>query len=262
MHAHPVIAAHRGSGDSSPAAISDLLTRRAWHANPLWVEAFAELEVEDQLSTGLIADGARLIGLSINRSRRGFSAADRAILDLARPAIAAALDVVATRERDGALIAQLAAVTEADGLGVAVVDEQGRVLEASPGALALLAAWLDATDHVALDRSLTDLRRRADRRLRIRTRPHPTRPGHTIVILREELEDLTATGIRLGLRPREAEAIALAAEGLTNAQIAARMGITPNTVRTHLERVHETLGVARRMAAVARLRAAALEQAR
>jgi DNA-binding CsgD family transcriptional regulator len=46
----------------------------------------------------------------------------------------------------------------------------------------------------------------------------------------------------------------LVAEGLTNAQIAERLWISPGTVRRHLQNVFAKLGVHTRTAAVARLR--------
>jgi len=53
------------------------------------------------------------------------------------------------------------------------------------------------------------------------------------------------------LSPREQEILALLADGLLNKQIAARLGISTNTVKTHLELLFEKLGVATRAEAVA-----------
>ena len=44
------------------------------------------------------------------------------------------------------------------------------------------------------------------------------------------------------LRPRELEVVALVAQGKTNRQIASELGITPSTVKTHLENASKTLG--------------------
>lgn len=57
----------------------------------------------------------------------------------------------------------------------------------------------------------------------------------------------------LGLSPRQAEVAMLLQEGLTNAQIARRLGISEGTVRKHIEAVFTTLGVSSRAAAVAEL---------
>jgi DNA-binding CsgD family transcriptional regulator len=59
------------------------------------------------------------------------------------------------------------------------------------------------------------------------------------------------------LRPltsREHEVVLLVAEGLTNADIARQLWISPGTVRRHLENVFAKLDVHTRTAAVARIR--------
>lgn len=53
------------------------------------------------------------------------------------------------------------------------------------------------------------------------------------------------------LSKREHEILALLADGLVNKQIAARLGISTNTVKTHLELLFEKLGVTTRAEAVA-----------
>jgi len=53
------------------------------------------------------------------------------------------------------------------------------------------------------------------------------------------------------LSGREHEILALLADGLINKQIAARLGISTNTVKTHLELLFEKLGVTTRAEAVA-----------
>jgi len=53
------------------------------------------------------------------------------------------------------------------------------------------------------------------------------------------------------LTNREREILALLADGLGNKQIAARLGISTNTVKTHLELLFDRLGVSSRAEAVA-----------
>jgi DNA-binding NarL/FixJ family response regulator len=53
------------------------------------------------------------------------------------------------------------------------------------------------------------------------------------------------------LSNREREILALLADGLGNKQIAARLGISPNTVKTHMELLFERLGASSRAEAVA-----------
>ena len=53
------------------------------------------------------------------------------------------------------------------------------------------------------------------------------------------------------LTNREREILALLADGLGNKQIAARLDISPNTVKTHLELLFDKIGVSSRAEAVA-----------
>jgi DNA-binding CsgD family transcriptional regulator len=58
----------------------------------------------------------------------------------------------------------------------------------------------------------------------------------------------------LGLSEREHEVLGLLAEGLSNKEIAGRLFVSPNTVKTHLARVYDKLDVARRTQAVQKAR--------
>ncbi|HET8626881.1 MAG TPA: helix-turn-helix transcriptional regulator, partial [Thermomicrobiales bacterium] len=53
-----------------------------------------------------------------------------------------------------------------------------------------------------------------------------------------------------GLTAREAEVLRLVAAGLTNAQVAARLSLSPHTVNTHLTAIYGKLGVSTRGAAI------------
>ena len=66
------------------------------------------------------------------------------------------------------------------------------------------------------------------------------------------------------LTPREKDVLELLAEGLTNAEIAKRIGIGDRTVRTHLRSIYEKLWVRNRTEAAvvvwrARVRAAEMK---
>ena len=55
------------------------------------------------------------------------------------------------------------------------------------------------------------------------------------------------------MSPREREILELVAQGLTNAQVARMLWISPGTVRKHLENAYEKLDVHTRTGAVAAL---------
>ncbi len=67
------------------------------------------------------------------------------------------------------------------------------------------------------------------------------------------VEDAPEPSATHPLTNREHEVVMLVAEGLTNAQIAERLSISPRTVRRHLENVFTKLDVHTRTAAVAHL---------
>ena len=54
----------------------------------------------------------------------------------------------------------------------------------------------------------------------------------------------------LGITPRELEILALIAEGLSNKEIAARVFVSENTIKTHSSRLFDKLGAKRRTQAV------------
>jgi DNA-binding CsgD family transcriptional regulator len=83
-----------------------------------------------------------------------------------------------------------------------------------------------------------------------------TRHTETVVV-REVLVPAPATFVRdqdkvasLGLTVRELEILELIAEGLSNKEVAGRVFVSENTVKTHLSRVFDKLGARRRTQAV------------
>ncbi len=62
----------------------------------------------------------------------------------------------------------------------------------------------------------------------------------------------------LGLSPRELEILDSLASGESNKEMARRLGISPNTVKTHVARIYEKLGVSRRIQAIEKGRFLAL----
>jgi len=58
----------------------------------------------------------------------------------------------------------------------------------------------------------------------------------------------------LGLTERECEILAQLASGQSNKELARTLGISPNTVKTHVARVYEKLEVGKRVAAIEKAR--------
>lgn len=83
-----------------------------------------------------------------------------------------------------------------------------------------------------------------------------TRTKETVVV-REVMVPAPSTFVRdeskvesLGITPRELEILGLIAEGLSTKEIADRVFVSENTVKTHSSRVFDKLGAARRTQAV------------
>jgi DNA-binding CsgD family transcriptional regulator len=85
-----------------------------------------------------------------------------------------------------------------------------------------------------------------------------TKPRETVV-LREVLVAAEAPAAftlnqvqldALGITPRELEILTLIAQGLSNREIAARLFVSENTVKTHCSRAFDKLGARRRTQAV------------
>lgn len=77
------------------------------------------------------------------------------------------------------------------------------------------------------------------------------------VVVREVMVPAPADFVRdqgrltaLGITPRELEVLELIAQGLSNREIAERVFVSENTVKTHLSRVFDKLGARRRTQAV------------
>ena len=81
------------------------------------------------------------------------------------------------------------------------------------------------------------------RRERIVVKELPVAVGKPFVVDESKREDL-------GITPRELEILELIAQGMSNREIAERLYVSENTVKTHSSRVFDKLGARRRTQAV------------
>jgi DNA-binding CsgD family transcriptional regulator len=257
---HPVIAYYRRTRDGRPYAISDFLSAAAFHQTGIYRQFYRHLGAEDQLSF-VLPDPSLIIGIALNRARRGFSARDRQVCNLLRPHLVQAYRSVeaATRMKRMTSIFQLAAAER--GLGFIRVDDEGHPYETSLSAHSILHRFFDLhstsslpdeiSQWLARDRGRTSpaelvLYRSDGRRLIVHRAPAPS---GDLLLLCEQPKRPPDTR-KLGLTAREAEVLALVREGLPTKRIASAIGISPRTVDKHIQHALDKLGVRTRMQAI------------
>lgn len=255
-HQHPLICVQL-NGDLGTYKISDFLSAREFHKLELYAGLYSEIGAEDQIAFGL--DGPVVVGIAMNRDRRSFGERDRAMLELLRPHLARAYVRVQERERSAALLAALERGLAERGGAVILVAADGGVAHLTGAALAMLdryfpegrgtglpatvAEWLDAGAGAPL------LVATAAGRLRVRVQDGN---GDTVLALHEEAAAAPERLASLGLTKRQAEVLALLANGAGVEAIAARLYLSPATVRKHLEHIYARLDVHSRVEAIER----------
>lgn len=269
---NPLVDHFETSGESDCAAWSDLDPEGRFTDTALYREFYAPIGIHSQLAFLLPAPPGIYVALAINRDGTGFDARERALCNELRLHLVNLYRLVshaeATRQRDAALAD--------DGWSVILVDDSGTVVESNYLAEAIgKAAGVDLRTGAtlaggqlwgAMSGSDLDLwarsRPSAPRKLPDESTPFEARllrspVGPHLLWIREPSRVSEEDAVSLGLTTRQAQIALLLVDGLTNEQIARRLGIAPGTVRKHLELVFARLGVPSRAAAVGRLQAQA-----
>ena len=249
------------SGPPAPAFVgraltfSDFMSVREFRRLELHVYICRPLGIDYVMKLFLpVRDGiARSFGF--DRSRRDFEERDRLVVELLQPHFVYLEENAKARRIAGAL----ALADAEDPCNVVVLDSLDRIEFATTRAERLLREYAGDRVGSRLPVVVEAWLRHDRERLTGDTFPVPGRPltvegdGRRLVVrrlgdflvLREEVASLTR---------RENEILELAAEGHSNAEIAASLWISPGTVRIHLQHVYKKLGVQSRTAAVGRVR--------
>lgn len=84
---NPLLQRHLRTRDGRAYRFSDVLTREAYHAMPLYQEVYSVLGVEHQIAFTLPAESGEVIGIALSRdaAHGDFSDAERDLLNLLRP---------------------------------------------------------------------------------------------------------------------------------------------------------------------------------
>jgi len=245
-HQHPLI--RRGLVGAH--AISDYLTVRRYHGLELYQDVYRQLGAEDQIAIELppTRDGL-VIGLALNRSRRGFDTREREILTALQPLIADSHRRVVARERAREVLREHASAA------IVAVGSNGRIEFISDAARPMLESYLPERAAPSL---LSEwMASRSGRRERMTiSGSHGWLDLHllpssalepTIIELRERRVASAAAK----LTARENQVVGRLAAGESNQEIALRLGVSQRTVENHLLSAYRKLGVSNRTAAVA-----------
>jgi DNA-binding CsgD family transcriptional regulator len=269
-HQHPVVSRHFAEPARGALKISDFLSDRRWRRTELYADCYGgrvgiPWEIAMQISFGPRHQACAALG----RANRDFGERDRALLDLINPHLRAAYRRIEREAARDERLELLERGIESRGDVVVVVDRQGKVATAGPAARAMLGRWFDLpADLAALPREVEAWRRdrrgspdparlekrSGDRSLRLQLLPGPEEDAILASERRDEAPDPDRLARLLPISRREAEVLALLAQGHINASIAVELDLSPNTVGRYVERVYAKLDVHNRVAATTAVR--------
>jgi DNA-binding CsgD family transcriptional regulator len=87
---HPTIAHYATTGDGSPHTISDFMSQRQFRSTGIYAEAYRPAGLDCQMTYAVPGLPQRIVGGSVNRTRRDFTSRERACLEVLRAHIAQA----------------------------------------------------------------------------------------------------------------------------------------------------------------------------
>jgi DNA-binding NarL/FixJ family response regulator len=259
-HQHPLIVRHAPDAE----AISDHLSDARFRSLELYQDIYGPLEAVDQLAITIHHDDDVTVGLALNRSRRGFSHADRQALEALAIVVRAARARVVARARARELLEALQRDEVSGPVGVIALSEQGELDFVSDQARQWLRAYFpeDGSANLPPIVGARLLRgSRGDGRTvsvegpdgTLTIRRLPARIGEPRLL---ELRQRRRSSHRQ-LTAREHQILERLACGDSNAAIARALDISARTVENHLRAIYRKLEVNSRTAALARVRARA-----
>lgn len=268
---HPCTIHYLATRDGRALAISDFLTRRQFHDTALYQEFFRRIRIEDHLVVFLDLPPPLHLGVSLNRSRRDFTARDRLLLTLLRPHLNQAYHTAAAITRmqhEGAVLRQ---AVEDGGRGMVGLTRDGRVEWMTPQARQWVGVYFGRTllESEPLPDPLQRWVRHEEAQLNhVDDAPLPRTPlvverdgarlvvrhlcdGEVCTLLLQEQPTARDASLPAlpGLTAREHEVLSWVAHGKTNVEIGLILSLSDRTVDKHLERIFEKLGVESRTAA-------------
>jgi DNA-binding CsgD family transcriptional regulator len=266
---HPLIGHYARSGDPRVVKMSDFLTRGKFHSVGLYTDFYRRVGVEYQMALMLPAAPPLVIGIALNRGRPDFTEHERLLLNLIRPHLVQAYEnatAVTTMAEKSA-----AGMNAVDHLGRAaiVVTRHGRVRLISTVADQLFARYFGSRRTGGLPECIKSWMEHQYSLLASMKPPVPlivNREKERLIVrmlsdcdqvllhLTEQVTAICPQALQAqGLTTRESEVLAWVARGKTNSEVATILSVRLRTVKKHMERIFQKLGVESRTAAAVRV---------
>lgn len=275
----PLVAMAHETGRIPIVAVSDLVSRRDYEGTGVYDEYFRHYGVRDRLAFSLGGGGPVMMGVALNRTRRGFSDRDRRVLAVVKPHLIQAWHSAQAVGRLRRELGERGIVTPAPQplepreLAGDMRGAWARAAGLTPREAAVLAQVALGLTNKQVGRELgissrtvTKHLENAFPKLGVTTRgaavalyvgcmahrgpaADPEARSHRATSRRPAARAADASA---GLTPREIEVLREVRAGKTDRQIAAALCIGPATVKKHLGHIFAKLGVATRAAAIAR----------
>ena len=241
-HEHPTCQRHELTHDFRAHRVSEFVSRKELRGSRLYADWFQPQGVEHELSVGLDAPLWHTKVFVFTRAGgRDFNDSDNLVLDAVRPLFAERYELWESRRRLGDVVG----LVESQDGSVILLDGRHNVALATEPASALFERYFGSPAEALPPPIVAWLHAPSDEPLEIHARD-----GTLVVRAVGNALLLEERPAAFGVTPREREIVELVGEGLTNAEIAERLWISPGTVRRHLENAYEKLGVSTRTAAV------------
>jgi DNA-binding CsgD family transcriptional regulator len=270
-----------------PVLLSDVSDQEQWDRSEYIRLFAVPQELVDSVAIPLARDARTIgsISFGVHSSRRSVSPDDLSWLRLLAPHLRRAVQISGILDDATAAAESFSAVLDATSSGVVIVDRDTRILHANAAAQPMLAAGdpirevggrlllreelvpgqlmgaiRGATDEAALGRRGLGIptRRLDGSPLTATVMPLERRASRSGVSASAAAAVLIATSAPLelpagalsllyDLTPAEVRVFELVVEGNTNVAVAKALGISPSTVKTHMSRMFDKLGVSTRV---------------
>ena len=264
---HPLFKEFVVSGLRSPVRISDCVDDRGFHATGMFNEFFRPLGISRQMAVALPADSIGNPVLAIARSRIDYTPAEKRALQLLIPKIRRLIAAEQTWGHYDLLISQLLGAEAA----VALVTFHEYVVHSAPQVFDLLDRYFKGSSRRRSQlppQLVLLLRSRSNGACSKYTFASPDQSQSSLIVtvcdsrngdqqllaFREVESPHAKLAKRLDLSPRLADVLLLIEEGCSNKQIAERLRISPNTIRTLVEKLLHRMKVSNRTQAASAAR--------